>query len=105
MDSHESIFPTYHALELKLHIPNDISLFPNRGHPRLGPVLTPDGLEEHEIDSIIDSKRIGQGWGFLVQWVGFGPKDDEWLSSKVLEDCEALDTWYANGGDGPSQLI
>ena len=41
----------------------------------------------------------------LMWWVGFGPKDDEWLSSKVLEDCEALDTWYANRGDGPSQLI
>jgi len=42
-------FPTYYAAELKLHVPNDASLFPSQVHSRPGPVLTPDGLQEHKI--------------------------------------------------------
>jgi hypothetical protein len=94
-------FPTYYANELKLHIPNDAELFPSREHPRPGPVLTPDGLREHEIDRIIDSRPRGRGYQFLVRWKGFGPEDDEWLAARLLEDCEALDRWYESGGDGP----
>ena len=101
MDGHDSIFPTFHASELKLHIKNDTNLFPDWDHPRPGPVLAVDGLEKHEIQSIIDSLRRGQGWQFLVQWVGFGPEDDEWLNAQTLNDCKALDRWCDNGGDGP----
>jgi hypothetical protein len=94
-------FPTYYASELKLHIPNDPVLFPSREHTRPGPVLTPDGLQEHEIKCIINSRPRGRGYQFLVQWKGFGPKDDEWLRAGLLEDCEALNIWYKSGGDGP----
>ena len=37
----------------------------------------------------------------MVRWFGFGPEDDEWLPYSMVEDCEALDDWYAKGGDGP----
>ena len=40
MAGHYSIYPTYHPSELKRHIANDPELFPNRDHPRPGPVLT-----------------------------------------------------------------
>ena len=56
MDGHNSVFPTFHASELKLHVANNNNLFPNRDHPCPGPVLTMDGLEEHEIQSIINSR-------------------------------------------------
>jgi hypothetical protein len=48
-------FPTYYASELKLHVPNDPSLFPSQVHSRPGPVLTSDGLHKHEIESILDA--------------------------------------------------
>ena len=60
-----------------------------------------DGLEEHEIESIIDSRKRGRGYQSVVHWVGFGPEEYEWLSHKYIKDCQALDTWYAQGGDGP----
>jgi hypothetical protein len=94
-------FPTYYAAELKLHVANDPILFPSREHARPGPVLTPDGLHEHEIERIIDSRPRGRGYQFLVRWKGYGPEDDEWLAARLLEDCEALDVWYDSGGDGP----
>ena len=49
MDGHDRIFPTFHSSKLKLHIANNEALFPNWGHSRPGPVLTLNGLEEHEI--------------------------------------------------------
>ena len=104
MDGHDGIFPIFHSSELKLHIANNETLFPNWGHPRPGPVLTSNGLEEHEIESILNSRHQGRRWQFLVQWVGFNPEEDEWLSSQMLEDCEALDRWYEQDGDGPSRL-
>ena len=27
-------------------------------------------------------------------------EDDEWLLGHMLEDCEALDKWIENGGNG-----
>jgi hypothetical protein len=94
-------FPTYYTSELKLHVLNDSSLFPSRVHSRPGPVLTPDSLHKHEIESILDAQPRGHGYQFLIQWKGYGPKDNEWLLASLLEDCEALDIWYESGGDGP----
>ena len=51
---------------------------------------------------LFDSRKCGHGSQFLVQWVGFGPEDDEWLSHAIVKDCEALDRWYTQGGDGPN---
>ena len=59
MDRHDSIFPTFHASKLKLHVANDNNLFPNHDHPWPGPILTMDGLEEHKIESIIDLRQRG----------------------------------------------
>ena len=91
---------SYHALELKHHIPNNNMLFPSRSLPEPGPILTKDSLQEHHIDSIFDLKRQGCGWKYLVRWTGYGSEHDEWLSSKFLKDNEALDVWLENGGDG-----
>ena len=92
---------SYHMSELKQHVPNDNTLFPSRALPEPGPILTEDGLQEHHIESILDSKRQGRGWKYLVRWTGYGSEHDEWLSGKFLNDNEALDVWLENGGDGP----
>lgn len=88
-------FNTFHISELRAFVPNDSSLFLSHEHPRPGPVLTEDGLEEHLIDRIVDECRRGRGFQYLVCWVGYGPEDDNWLSRRELEDCEALDVWLA----------
>jgi hypothetical protein len=97
-----NIFPTFHSSEIKRFIPNDPSLFPNRTEPQPGPILTPDGLEEYLVEEIIDARRRGRGWQFLVRWSGYGAEHDRWLSAATLDDCEALDRWLVNGGDGPA---
>lgn len=93
-------FPTYHASELQRHNANDVMLFPGRELDELGPILTKEGLEEYEIDKIVDSRWRGRRWQFLIQWCGYGRHHDCWLSGKEVADCEALDRWIASGGAG-----
>ena len=88
-----NIFPTFHVSQLRPYRPNDAALFPSREQPRPGPVVTEDGQLENFIDRIIDERRVGRGKKYLVRWVGYGEEDDEWLSRRELEDCEALDVW------------
>ena len=70
---------TFHASQLKCYVPNDSALFPGRELSRDGPITLPDGQKEHVIDRIIDERRRGRGWRFLVRWKGYGPGDDEWM--------------------------
>ena len=69
----------YYASLLKLYHTNNALLFPNHELPKPGPVLTPDGLQEHTIDKILDTQKCKWGYQYLVHWVGFRPKDDKWL--------------------------
>jgi len=102
MPDHSNIFPTFHASELQRFRPNNDNLFPSRRHNPPGPLVTEDGLEEFFVDKIIDARRRGRGWQFLVRWTGYGPEHDSWLSAASLDECEALDCWYREGGDGPA---
>jgi len=58
--------PVYHTSKLKPHHANNDSLFPSRRLAQPGPILTPDGLEEYSIEEIINSRRRGRGWQFLM---------------------------------------
>lgn len=99
-----NVFDVFHAGKLKPYHTNDSELFPSRERSQPGPVLTEDGLEEHLIEEIIDAKRHGRGWRFLVKWVGYGSEHDRWLAGSEVKDCEALDVWLAAGGDGPDAV-
>jgi len=68
-----NIFPTFHASELKHFFENDATLFPSQESLKPGPILTSDGLEEFQVQEIIDSHWQGRGYQFLVQWTGYGP--------------------------------
>lgn len=52
-----------------------------------------DGQEEWQIDEIIDQRRRGRGYQYLVRWTGYGPEEDCWLARKDVEKCAALDRW------------
>lgn len=88
-----NIFPTFHVSQLRPYHPNDPILFPSREQPKPGPVVTEDGQLENFIEKIIDERKRGRGFQYLVRWVGFDEGDDEWLPRRDLEDCEALDVW------------
>jgi Chromo (CHRromatin Organisation MOdifier) domain len=84
---------TFHASQLMRHIPNDNSLFPSHSLGQVEPVTMPDRSEEFLIDRIIDQRRCGKGFQYLVHWLGMGPEEDEWLPRREIEETEALDRW------------
>src|SRR5882762_2175956 len=79
-------------------ISNDQTLFPGRELPHDGPVTLVDGSEEHGIERILDERRRGKGWQYLVQWKGYGLGDDEWLPRREVEETIALDEWLRERG-------
>ena len=88
-----NIFPTFHVSLLRPYVENDGSLFPGREDARPGPVVGPNGEEEWFVEQILDRKRAGRGWRYLVRWQGYGPEHDSWLPGRDVRECEALDTF------------
>ena len=74
-------------------MPNDPNLFPGRELAKDGPVTLENGAEEHVIERILDERRRGRGWQYLVRWKGYGLGDDEWLPRRELEETVALGEW------------
>ena len=91
---------TFHVSQLKRYMQNDRELFPGQEFPRDGPVVLEDGQEEHVIERILDERRHGRGWQYLVWWKGYGPGDDEWLPRREVEETIALDEWLRREGGG-----
>jgi hypothetical protein len=52
--------------------------------------MTLEGLEEYIVNEIIGSHPHGCGWQYLVQWAGYGPKEDHWLTGSALSKCATL---------------
>jgi len=91
-----NIYPTFHTSQVIPYIESDTEKFPSRHFEEPEPIITEDGQEEQFIDKILDARRRGRGYQYLVRWRGFGQEHDEWLPGSELEDCEALDTWLAS---------
>ncbi|GAW09020.1 reverse transcriptase-RNase H-integrase [Lentinula edodes] len=104
MPNQPNAYPSFYVDQLKQFVPNKPELFPSCQQDIPEPTII-DGHEEFDIDRILDSRRRGRGWQFLVRWVDQPPSEDRWLSYSALHDCEALDDWVRNGGDGPAQLL
>ncbi|KLO11845.1 hypothetical protein SCHPADRAFT_808945, partial [Schizopora paradoxa] len=54
---------------------------------------TDKGVEEWVIEKIIDQRRRGVGFQYLVRWKGYPQEEDRWLPGRELKECEALDVW------------
>ena len=89
---HLDIFPTFHASLLKPFIPNDDQAFPSRSHEEPPPVITSDG-PEYLVERILDRRRIGRGFQYLVRWFGYGAQHDSWLPGREVKDLAQLTTF------------
>jgi hypothetical protein len=58
---------------------------------------TPTGVE-HFIRDIIEHKKSGRGFRFLVRWQGFPDSDNEWKTYSKLNHTKALDDYLAEHG-------
>lgn len=91
-------FPTFHASLLNKYIANDASLFPSRQLDEPDAVVTIEGDDYWDIEEIIDERKRGRGYQYLVRWTGYRPDMDLWLPRREVEDCAALDAWLSKRG-------
>jgi hypothetical protein len=90
LPSTSKIVPTFHASQLRQHLANDDTLFPERAFVAPGPVIMAEGSTEYFIEKILDKRPRGRGHQYLVRWLAYGPEHDLWLPQSELIDTEAL---------------
>lgn len=98
MPNHPDTFATFHASLLSKYNENNPDMFPSRVRTHPGTVVTDEGEVEWWIDKIIDERKRGRGYQYLVRWVGEGQENDLWLPRREVEDCEALTDWLKSVG-------
>ena len=96
-------FPTFHTSVLRPYVENDATLFLGHEFGKPAPIQNDEGDEEYYVRDIIDGRKRGRGYQYLVRWVGYGPEEDRWIAGSELKDTEVLDVWLAKAkGEGPS---
>ena len=98
LPEHMNILPTFHASLLRPYRENDTSLFPRQAFPVPGPIVTDDGQVEWEVEKILDRRRHGRGYQYLVRWKGYPPGSDSWLPGVEVAECAALDEFLSLNG-------
>ena len=74
------IHPVFHVSLLEPHVENP---FPGRIVAPL-PTLQVDGVEEFEVNSIIDSRIRRRKLQYYVEWVGYDVSDRSWEPAVVF---------------------
>jgi hypothetical protein len=93
MPNAPNLFPTFHISNIKLWQPNDDTKYPTRTLEQPGPIDV-NGTEEYLVDTLLDHRKVGRGYRYLVHFKGYGSENDRWISGRELEDNEALEKYW-----------
>ena len=78
-----AIHPVFHASKLATYTePTIVGQKPTSPSP----VITKAG-EEWEVERILQHRKVGRGYQYLVRWKGFGREDDTWEPRKNLANA------------------
>ncbi|KAG8701538.1 hypothetical protein FRC09_005297 [Ceratobasidium sp. 395] len=60
----------------------------------LPPIITPEGEEEFEVETVLNSKKVRGVVKYLIKWKGYGPADNTWEPYEHLVNAkDALAIW------------
>jgi hypothetical protein len=54
------------------------------------PPVTIEGKEEYIVEAILDNRRRGNKWSYLIKWEGYGPEHNSWEPEENLENLKDL---------------
>ena len=83
----QRIHPVFHVSKLRAYIPDPIH--ERKPHPPPKPVIT-QGVEEYEVEDILDSRLHRAKLEYLVTWKGYGPEENSWQPETNLAHSKNL---------------
>ena len=93
MPNTPNLFPTFHISNVKPWYPNDNTKYPSCLLEQPGPIDV-NRSEEFLFITILDHKKIGQGFRYLIHFMGYGAEHNRWIAGWELEDNEALNIYW-----------
>uniref|UniRef100_A0A3Q2VWQ2 Gypsy retrotransposon integrase-like protein 1 n=1 Tax=Haplochromis burtoni TaxID=8153 RepID=A0A3Q2VWQ2_HAPBU len=86
------VHPTFHVSQLK---PVRLSpLCPPSAPPP--PARLVGGHPAYAVRRILDARRRGRGWQYLVDWEGYGPEDRLWVPRSFVLDPRLISAFHAS---------
>uniref|UniRef100_A0A8C6NXF4 Integrase catalytic domain-containing protein n=1 Tax=Nothobranchius furzeri TaxID=105023 RepID=A0A8C6NXF4_NOTFU len=97
------IHPTFHISRLKPYV--ESSLLPPPA-PAPPPARFLDGEPIYTVRRILDARRRGRGWQYLVDWADYGPEERSWEPARsILDPALVSDFWDRRGRPGTSGAV
>jgi hypothetical protein len=88
--------PAYRRVHSAFHVSKIKPVFHSHINPPV-PVPPPprlvDGETTYSVNRILDSRRRGRGFQYLVDWEGYGPEERSWVPARDILDHSLIDDY------------
>ncbi len=92
--AYRRIHPAFHVSKIKPVFHSHI----NQPVPVPPPPRLVDGEPTYSVNRILDSRRRGRGFQYLVDWEGYGPEERSWVPARDILDHSFIDDYNRQVG-------